>query len=411
MTPTAGASSSASLHLPLADPSGTAAAGSDDDLGEEDLFGSEDEGNAGVASLPPLSAAPFSASPGIGRASPVATPIPDEKDLFGDDSDGEGDLDEKALFGSDEEGSAQLDEKELFGSEDDVGAARRATTGSQEPGTPNRSERESEMDERDIFGDVSDEEPDRVEDVILKRRPVPGEDRKFITMKLPNIMSVEKQAFNPETISSTTLDGYKEWMNTADVKKKRLLNPENCVRWRFKKGPDGHNTTDEDGRPQYESNSRFVEWEDGSKTLFVGREAFNIMEITDNTFLFEENSQDVHVCHGWSKMRYVATPLSLESKTHNELKRSQFRTFAPNRRSLLMSQEEQDANQALQQLTAEHKQRQLRDEQRQKRTIEQGQELMTAAFLEDDQPGGGTGPSIKDIQEAAKREAKRQRSG
>jgi len=134
------------------------------------------------------------------------------------------------------------------------------------------------------------------------------------------------------------------------------------------------------------------------------------MEITDNTFLFEENSQDVHVCHGWSKMRYVAVPLNLESKTHYELKRSQYRTFAPNRRSLLMSQEEQDANQALQQMTAEHKTRQLRDEQRQKRRIELGQDTMTAAFLEDDQPGG-TGPSILEIQQAAKAEAKRQRMG
>lgn len=191
----------------------------------------------------------------------------------------------------------------------------------------------------------------------------------------------------------------------------RLLNPENCIRWRFKKGPDGHNMTDEDGRPQYEANSRFVEWEDGSKTLFVGKEAFNILEIEDKVYLFEENSQDVHVCHGFVNKRLLATPQDLKSATHSMLKKSQFRTFEPNRRSLLMSQEEQDANQALQELTAEHKQKIRRDEQRQKRTLEQGAEVMTAAFLEDDQPSGvGIGPSIMDIKQQAKRD-KRQRSG
>lgn len=396
-------------------PSAGAGDGSDDELGEEDLFGSEEE-NAGVASLPPLPGAPFSASPALERLDftprpdstprPDATPIPDEKDLFGEDSDG-GELDEKALFGSEDEGGAEIDEKELFGSEEEDGAKPQREV---QPQTPGAQSEMSEMDEREIFGDVSDEEPDRVEDIILKRRPVPGEDRQFISMRLPNIVSVEKSAFNPETLTASAMDGYTNFTNTLNKKMARLLNPENCVRWRFKKGPDGHNMTDEDGRPQYESNSRFVEWEDGSKTLYVGSEAFNIQEIDDKAFLFEENSQDVHVCHGFVKKRFVATPISLKSTTHHRLKQSQYRTYVPNRRSLLMSQEEQDANQALQQLTAEHKKRQLRDEQRQKRTVEQGQEVMTAAFLEDDQPTG-IGPSIMDIKQAAKRESKRQRSG
>lgn len=392
------------VRLPLVSDSvpQPAAAESEDELGEEDLFGSEGEDQEAPTAGGSSGVVPSS---GANEARVgLTSPIPDEKELFGD-SDPENELDEKALFGSEDEGGAEIDERELFGSDDEDGAKEKGT---RQPATPAASDM-SEMDERDIFGDVSDEEPERAEEIILRRRPAPSEDRSFVSMRLPNVLSVEKTAFNAEFIPASTLDGYKEYKNTLARDGKRLLNPENCIRWRFKKGPDGHNLTDEDGRPQYESNARFVEWEDGSKTLFVGKEAFNISEIKTEVYLFEENSQDVHVCHGFVKKGYLPTPQSLESTTHAMLKKSQFRTFEPNRRSILMSQEEQDANRALQELQMEHKQRQRRDEQRQKRSLDAGADQITAAFLEDDQPLGA-GPSLMDIKQAA-RPNKRGRSG
>jgi len=371
------------------------------------LFGSEDEENTGVASQPDRG---LEREPKTDMAPrPDTTPIPDEKDLFGEDSDAGEELDEKALFGSDDEAGADIDEKDLFGSDDDEGAKPGQREGAAKP--DDAQSEMSDMDEREIFGDVSDDEPEKVDDIILRQRPTPDNDREFISMRLPNILSVEKEAFNPESMSTSAIDGYREWKNTLNKRMSRLQNPENCVRWRFKKGPDGQNLNDEDGRPQYESNTRFVEWEDGSKTLYVGKEAFNIMEIDHSTFIFEENSQDVHVCHGSVKKKLLVTPQNLQSDSHFNIKKSQFRNFTPNRRTLLLSEEDAQANQALQQLTAEHKKRQIRDEQRQKRTLEAGQEVMTAAFLEDDQLGGGVGPSIMDIKQAGKREAKRQRSG
>jgi RNA polymerase-associated protein LEO1 len=420
------------IQLPLATdtvPADAGAGESEDELGEEDLFGSEGEdqeaptqpvssaasaadpmtptvpataASAAAGSGTPASGTPASATPAVGADRVgLTSPVPDEKELFGEDSDAENELDEKALFGSEEEGGAEIDERELFGSEDEDGA--KADKG--QPGTPAKSDM-SEMDERDIFGDVSDEEVEKAEDIILRRRPAPSEDRTFVSMRLPNVLSVDKTAFNPDFIPAAMMEGYKAFQNTLNKKATRLLNPENCIRWRFKKGQDGHNLTDEDGRPQYESNARFVEWEDGSKTLFVGKEAFNILDIDTNVYLFEENSQDVHVCHGYVKKRFVPTPTTLSSATHASLKKSQFKTFEPNRRSILMSQEEQDANRALQELQMEHKQRQRRDEQRQKRNLEAGADQMTAAFLEDDQPLG-VGPSLMDIKQAHKK----QRSG
>merc|ERR1712217_479521 len=96
---------------------------------------------------------------------------------------------------------------------------------------------------------------------------------------------------------------------------------------------------DEDGRPQYESNARIVEWEDGSRHFFIGNECFSMSEIEDKTIIFEENSQDIQVCHGKVSGRLVVTPRSLQSSSHDALKKAQFRKYQPVRRSLLLTPE------------------------------------------------------------------------
>mmetsp|Transcript_113789 Transcript_113789/g.368183 ORF Transcript_113789/g.368183 Transcript_113789/m.368183 type:complete len:424 (-) Transcript_113789:335-1606(-) len=360
-----------------------------DELDEEDLFGSgvEDEAPPPPAPRAAPAGAATDGSRGIAGAVPNEQALfggsaddLDERALFGGDSDDSGDLDERALFGSEDEGGQEIDERALFGSDEEEAAP--AAPAEAAPRSPAPSEL-SEMDEHEIFGDVSDDEPEKMEDVILRRRPAPSDDRVFLNMRLPNVLSIERTAYHADSIPQTLLEGYKEFKNTQNKRSTRLLNPENCVRWRFKKGPDGHGLTDEDGRPQYESNSRIVEWEDGSRTLYVGNESYELTEIEDHILIFEENSQDVHVCHGSLRKRLVATPRDLQSATHEMLKRSQYNKFEANRRSLLMSQEEQDAHQQLLEIQADQKQKQRREEQ-QKQALEEGAGGMTRAFLEDD---------------------------
>ena len=158
-----------------------------------------------------------------------------------------------------------------------------------------------------------------------------------------------------------------------------------------KKGSDGQNQMDDDGRPQYESNARIVEWEDGTRTLYVGHESFNVSEIEEQVVLFEENSKDIHVCHGNVRKRLVATPRNLQSASHESLKKSQFRKYQPQRRSLLLSVDESTQSKELY-------------EQKQRRIVEPGPSQMTAAFLEEDQPEAALGPSVLDIKKAAKRQ-------
>merc|ERR1712113_212868 len=100
--------------------------------------------------------------------------------------------------------------------------------------------------------------------------------------------------------------------------------------------------------------------------------------------------------------RLIATPRSLSSSTHERLKESQYRKFEPDRRSLLVKTEDPVESKQLYELEMEQKKRV------QKRSLEQGQGELTAAFLEadDDHPptgqDGGVGPSILDVKRRAK---------
>jgi len=368
----------------------------EDSPDEADLFGSGEEDE------PPRAPGVAGASqPGgllddqpSGRA--TADDV-DEEDLFGKDDDG-AQVDEKDLFGSDDEKHA-VDEKDLFGSdEDDDGTKPAATPASPIAGSVRRSVAPSSelsaMDERDVFGDMSDDEPEKIEDVILRRRPAPSGDRTFMSLRLPNILSAEKTAFNPKTWTPQDKDLYHEKTDTMDKTVIKLNNPENCIRWRFKKDSEGQMLTDEDGRPQYESNTRIVEWEDGTMHFVVGGELYNTSKMSDNVLLFEENSADVSVCHGHIGTRLVITPTSLHTKTHDSLKRTQFARCMPNSRSLLISTDDQIATQDMQALEMEDKKRRER-----KRALDTtggiGGPGINAAFLEDDDDA--VGPSIQDL--------------
>lgn len=360
------------------------------------LFGDDEAPNAPEAAQPPdLQAAPLPVEASAPAGEDDELPdeedlfgedeeIPDEADLFGDVGDaGEEDLlDEEALFGeepaADAEGPAAVEQDVLSGAISEL----------------------SDMDEKDIFGEMSEEEPlEKIEDVILRRRPAPSGDRPFMSLRLPNVLSVEKSAFNPRNISQALLEGYREVTTMQGNTVARLVTPENCIRWRFKKGPDGQNLTDEDGRPQYESNSRVVEWEDGSKTLHVGAEVYNLSDIPDRVLLFEENSQDVQVCHGLVKHRLIATPRNLNSDTHERLKQAQYKKLEPSRRTMLISPQEQLESKQLLELQMGQKKAQMK----RKRGAEPGAGAeITAAFLEDDQPAG-QGPSVRDIKNEVKK--------
>eukprot|EP00930_Biecheleria_cincta_P085928 TRINITY_DN75292_c0_g1_i1.p1 TRINITY_DN75292_c0_g1~~TRINITY_DN75292_c0_g1_i1.p1 ORF type:complete len:439 (-),score=97.01 TRINITY_DN75292_c0_g1_i1:131-1447(-) len=398
------------------------------DYNDEDLFGSDsnDESagaGSGTAPAAPGSKGDDNAVPSSQEKPPSqgshhsqekpASQASQEKAPSLAADDGEDEISEEELFGS--EAESEPDEAELFGSEGEDGddKAKPAEEGLPAPGTAVPSEI-SEMDERDIFGDVSDDEPEKEEDVCITRRPAPPTNREFVTLRLPNVLAVDLTSFRgKESIPQSMLEGYKEFNDTRLRPVLKLLAPENCVRWRFKKGADGEILTDETGRPQYQSNSRIVEWEDGSRTMYVGAESYDITDYPDkNLGVFEENSKDMYVCHGLVTKRFVATPRSMVSKTHDMLKSAQYRKYEPVRRSLLMTGDDRDESQrALEEGLRVEAEKQ---KERQKKASEDaGLPGMSVGFLEDDD--AAIGPSLQDLKRqsrggAGARPAKRAKS-
>ena len=315
--------------------------------------------------------------------------LPDEKDLFGDDEGADG-LDYKALFGSDDEAAPTATQPSAAVPLADAQPPSRADT--VEP---------SEMDEEEIFGnDLSDEEGAGQTDtqpVVVRRSPMLDLNGPLFVLKLPNINAVERKPFDPSSYKEDVRTGYKSSQSTKDKQIMKLLAPENVIRWRFRKNEDGQILQDDNGRPQYESNSRIVEWEDGSRFLHVGREVYQLRSMTDTVFLFEENSAELNVCHGIAKGRLTAIPRSLDSKTHNSVKNAQLTNLHPSATTLLTSKEGQRRLAQQRQIADEQRKRQeLRDKRLAKQGESPKQTKMSAAFLENDQSDDGAlRPSVK----------------
>ena len=91
---------------------------------------------------------------------------------------------------------------------------------------------------------------------------------KLNLVKLPNFLSIDTRPFDPETYEDEIEDDNEI---TDDEGRSRLkLKVENTIRWRH--------ALDDNGNLIKQSNSRVVRWSDGSMSLFVGAEEFDILQ-------------------------------------------------------------------------------------------------------------------------------------
>ncbi len=99
-------------------------------------------------------------------------------------------------------------------------------------------------------------------------------------MKLPNFLSVETRPFDPTTYEDEIDD---EETLDEEGRARLKLKVENTIRWREK--------FNEKGVFVKESNARFVRWSDGSLSLHLGEEIFNVykqpLQVSLATFEFE----------------------------------------------------------------------------------------------------------------------------
>lgn len=148
--------------------------------------------------------------------------------------------------------------------------------------------------------------------------------------KMPNILRLVPTAY-------TTASIQEEMAHPSDETLYR-----NYVRWRYKRNDaDGRVLVDpKTGRPLRESNAKLVQWEDGTLTMFVGKEALHLTrQKLANSFLFvNETASDrpdmvdpededdevpgqetVLECHSRLDEKLTIRPMTTASKSHKSL--------------------------------------------------------------------------------------------
>ncbi|CAA3001087.1 LEO1 homolog isoform X2 [Olea europaea subsp. europaea] len=131
---------------------------------------------------------------------------------------------------------------------------------------------------------------------------------KMYMIKLSNIVGIDPKPFDPSTYVA------QDFYTTDKSGARRRILPNNIVRWRNVKNPDGTTTV--------ESNSRFVIWDDGSMQLLIGEESFDVSEqdIHDmQTHLFSVHDKEILQCEGRIRKKMHFMPSSLTSAPHRTL--------------------------------------------------------------------------------------------
>ncbi|KAK9869756.1 hypothetical protein WA026_003488 [Henosepilachna vigintioctopunctata] len=209
-----------------------------------------------------------------------------------------------AIFGDDADDISSEEEKEKQPSDKE----------DRSPKSDDDDEQKSDTEQNKEEGDVEKEnEPEpipetRIDVEIPKISCDLGRDIHFV--KLPNFLSVETRPFDPETYE----DEIDEEETLDEEGRARLkLKVENTVRWR--------EVMDEDGNIKKESNARIVRWSDGSYSLHLGSEIFDVYKQPlqgDHNHLFIRQGTGLQ---GQAVFRTKLSfrPHSTESFTHRKM--------------------------------------------------------------------------------------------
>ena len=157
----------------------------------------------------------------------------------------------------------------------------------------------------------------------------PGDSVSFHMTKLPNLVGIQSSAFDENT--------YDE----AEEEEQYQGYVHNMIRWRYKRDNHGDIVRDKDGKLVRESNTKLVKWSDGSYTMHIGNEAFDIQTVDSssngfaglNGYIYlsqkstvrnEGEDEETHggtvlECMGPVSSRLVTKPSSLQSESHKSL--------------------------------------------------------------------------------------------
>ncbi|KAG6910235.1 hypothetical protein DXG01_012370 [Tephrocybe rancida] len=141
--------------------------------------------------------------------------------------------------------------------------------------SPERERRQAlEYEEEDMPPEIAVEVKEA--DVSFPNLPVPrGSDGANWVIRMPNFVKVDSKPFHPDTYMGPEHDDEELGENIRERSMSIKLKVENTVRWRW--------TKDEAGVDRRQSNSRIIRWSDGTLSLRLGKELFDINQSLDTS--------------------------------------------------------------------------------------------------------------------------------
>ncbi|KAJ3745461.1 Leo1-like protein-domain-containing protein [Lentinula detonsa] len=185
---------------------------------------------------------------------------------------------------NDEEDEEMTD---LFGADGEVENATREDRHASVGDTTDGSERlgSAEVDQRRALEYEEDEVPpelaieEREANVAFPNLPVPSSsDNDNWVIRLPNFVKIDSKPFHPDTYIGPEQEDDDAVQQAETLREKSMsikLKVENTIRWRWVK--------DEYDGDRRQSNSRIIRWSDGTMSLRLGKELFDINKDIDTS--------------------------------------------------------------------------------------------------------------------------------
>merc|ERR1719468_1246124 len=152
----------------------------------------------------------------------------------------------------------------------------------------------------------------RIDVEVPKITTALGREMHFV--KLPNFLSIESRPFDPDTYEDE-LDDENANQQDEEGRNRTKLRVENTIRWR------DTGEMDEEGKPIRESNARMVKWSDGSYSLHLGNEIFDVHKQplqSDFNHLFIRQGTGLQG-QAVFKTKLSFRPHSVDSHTHKKM--------------------------------------------------------------------------------------------
>ena len=128
------------------------------------------------------------------------------------------------------------------------------------------------------------------------------------SMRMPPFLHIKEKGFAPEEFNELEYTTEQARLNKLNKVRTAQIN---TIRWRYKQPQtdDGEEEEDDETPPVRQSNTRIVQWDDGSMHMFIGDKSFEIVKrksTFSNAFPFVVHSNEME-CHG-----SVASSISLK---------------------------------------------------------------------------------------------------